>query len=311
MRTKLLASLLILAALPVRSEVPQFGELPSGPWPQDVRNRIESSVVRIQLNAQENNHCTATFIDNQGTALTALHCLRTCLMVNQNWNASNRGLSPVDLTLIPLQAPQNMSCADISVAGRPDLNNPQVLFTGWGLVSYTDSFVNRYPELLAQLKAKGWSAKDADFAILKFKNANTTCLKVSKEKLGPSTSDLWLTGFPMIDNLPPATIKVSAGKVYPSVTDSAFYKKRNGPSFVELYEHPGVLISSAPNQFGFSGSPSLNKEGEIIAVNSSMLISDHKQGEQTVEIRETQSIEIDFVMNQYRTMGFSDPVCNP
>lgn len=306
MRINLIVSLILLAVPQAWSDVPQFGELPSGPWSTEMKSRIESSVVRIQLNTQENNHCSATFLDNQGTALTALHCLRTCLMVAQNWNASNRGLSPVDLTLIPLQSPQAMSCPDISVSGRPELVDPQVIFVGWGLVSYTDRFVNTFPELLTQLKSKGWAAKDGDFAILKFKNAKTTCLKISKEK----PADLWLAGFPMIDNLPPATVKLSAGKAFSSPRDSAFYKKNQGPSFSELYEKPGVIISSAPNQFGFSGSASLNQNGEIVAVNSSMIMSDHKEQDKTVEVRETQSIEIDFVMSQYRALGFSDPVCN-
>ncbi len=296
----------ILFSLSTFGNAPSFPEVAAGPWSQDQKVNIASAVIRIILNAEDTNHCSATFIDNQGTALTALHCLRNCLLTNQNWNSAREGFPPVDITLIPDQVPKSIFCPEISVSGHPEWNNPQVLHTGWGLISYTDRFVNTFPQLLAELKGKGYSAKDGDFAILKFKTIGNSCLKLAKQK----STDLWLVGFPMIKDLAPTTHKISSGKAYASAKEAQFYVKNAGPAFDALYDRPGVILSSAPNQFGFSGSPSLDAHGKILALNSALMVSTKKVDGQDVEIRETQSIEMDFILKILRAQGFNEPVCN-
>ena len=285
---------------------PIFPELSEGPWAADVKSRIQKAVFRIQLNKEDTNHCSAVFIDNKGTALTALHCLKTCLQISENWNASKEGWPPVDLATVPNQAPKALICPDISIAGSPALGSPEILFAGWGLISYSDRFVQTFPQILADLKAKGWSAKDGDFAVIRFNQVKSQCLKISRTR----AQDLWLAGFPMLAKKASATMKISAGKAYARVTDSIFFRKNNGPSFLELYDQTGIFISSASNQFGFSGSPSLNRDGEIVGVNSSLMMSVVVRDAAEVEVRETQSIEIDYALNKLKDLGFSEPVCN-
>lgn len=303
----ILGLLLLTASLNAFAQSePRFPELTDGPWTADVKSKIQKAVFRIQLNKEDTNHCSAVFIDNKGTALTALHCLKTCLQIAENWNASKEGWPPVDLATVPNQAPKALFCPDISIAGAPTMGSPEILFAGWGLIAYSDRFVQTFPQILADLKTKGWSAKDGDFAVIRFSQVKSDCLKVSRSR----AQDLWLAGFPMLEKKAATTMKISSGKAYSRVTDSIFYRKNNGPSFSELYDRPGIFISSASNQFGFSGSPSLNRDGEIVGVNSSLMMSVVVRDAAEVEVRETQSIEIDYALNKLKDLGFSEPVCN-
>lgn len=299
-----LASILVLPSDALAAD-PKFAEISSGPWSSALKNKIQSAVVRIKLDAEDSTHCSATFIDNEGTALTALHCLRTCLAAAGNWESGREALPALDLSVVPEQKPVDLKCSGVSVAGRPELGSPSVLYTGWGLVTYNNSFANVFPSLLGELKGKGWSAKDGDIAIIKFENVKTQCLKLSRERAG----DLWLVGFPLIDNKAPETHKISGGRAYSSVRDAQFYRRNSGPSYDELYDRPGVMMSSAPNQFGFSGSASVNAQGEIVGLNSALMVTPVERDGVVSEVRETQSIAVDFLLGQLGALGFREPDC--
>jgi hypothetical protein len=223
----------------------------------------------IMQDAVDGSYCTAFAITPDGKMMTALHCLRNCLVTRGlAEQASNIALGLNDLMVVQNQTPVNLICTNLSI---PTLGvaQVQVLATGSALSIFDAKFLNQFSGLYAELKANGWASKSNDYAVIQVA-ANTSCLRLSAQAAAAGDS-LTAIGYPLPaqNNATPVLTK-TPGRVYGSADESAYYraqKTQDERTLVKaVYGEPGVIYSSAATQLGQSGGPVLGRDNKVVGI---------------------------------------------
>lgn len=273
-----LMSVSSLAAEPVseRALVPPG----AGGFPKEIRSgevglgrstvdRLSRSVIKLKDSAKD-SYCTAFAVTPDGYFLTALHCLRSCLLANQAaQEANNLYLGLRDLVVVPQNKSLNVVCDNLSI-DAPEVSGPvTIVATGPSLAIYDSRFTSDFGGLYQELKGRGWHRPSNDFALLK---AQTTrklrCLPLRPSS--PSASEkIWAVGFPFVEGLE-SVLSASPGLAYANPRESVFFKSQDseiGRNWVnEQYATRAVLFSSASNTFGQSGGPVIDRAGRIVGI---------------------------------------------
>ncbi len=215
--------------------------------------------------------CASSILTADGYLLTALHCLRDCLIENnQMEQAKNKDVGVMDIAVVRKNNPLNIFCSHITA---PQISDEpiQVVATGNHLTILSPTILDHYPVYYNELKQKDWITRSSDFAILKVRpKTSLRCLKLSTGAV--SAKDIVAVGFPVsaatVEH--PIQLRGSAGEIYGTVEESVNYREQSTASAQLLkkilYQDPRTLFSSASVNPGQSGGPIVNLQGEIVGV---------------------------------------------
>ncbi len=233
----------------------------------DVQKKLEATT--LILNAPS-SWCTVSPVTPDGYLLTALHCVRDCLIkagAAEEGAVPNFGLQ--DLLLVKNPARMNVVCADQSVPAL-GAKSVTVVATGRALSSFSAEFFESFSGLHQELQARGLSSRGNDFALLKIETKKSLAclpLQLSQPAAG---SKIFGVGFPKPQQQTQSlTLQASPGLRYASASQSQFYQAspKSERAYVEsLYNDSSVIYSNAVSQFGQSGGPIVNEGGELVGV---------------------------------------------
>lgn len=227
--------------------------------------------------------CTVSPITPDGYLLTALHCVRDCLLKN---GAAEEGLAGSfgldDLFVVKQPANVNVICQEQSIPAL-GAKSVKVVATGKALSVFNAEFFNEFTPYHAELQARGWTSRGNDFALLKIETSKRLeCLPL--ESQASNTADLiWAAGYPRpeAENVKPK-LQVSPGKVYADATASQFYKGSpvaDRAYVASLYNDKTLLYSDAFSRWGQSGGPILNSKGALVGIVSGYTTMPTESGE--------------------------------
>lgn len=271
----LIASLTLTIAVSLSAEAQM--SLPKAGLRADVQKKLEATTLVLNAPA---SWCTVSPITPDGYLLTALHCVRDCLIkagAAEEGAVPNFGLQ--DLFLVKNPTRVNVVCADQSVPAL-GAKSVTVVATGRALSSFSAEFFGSFSGLHQELQERGLSSRGNDFALLKIDTKKPLpCLSL---QLSPMVagSKIFGIGFPKPQQQTQSlTLQASPGLRYASASQSQFYQAspQSERAYVEsLYNDTAVIYSNAVSQFGQSGGPVVNEAGELVGVISGYSIVPRK-----------------------------------
>ena len=216
------------------------------------------------------SYCTVFPITPDGYALTALHCVRDCLVENAKAETgSNSFVGLNDLLVVGTPGAVNATC-DLQVASLK-IKNVTVVATGPGLSIFDENFLLTYTGLFDELRAQGLESRANDFALIKLPVTQpVACLPIHAQGSSPG-QNIAALGYPLpADPKQPAPFSQAPGSVYNSSKDSRYYAGQASAAqrtLVErVYSSDGVIYSNANTTFGYSGGPIVALDGSAIGV---------------------------------------------
>jgi hypothetical protein len=246
-------------------------------------NEVKNAVKAIDILG---GHCTIFKVGNDGTYLTALHCLRRCfkdqslLEEGSLYDESVTRIKPTEKNVICTSKFKKEKDYRIST-------DFEVLFTGsQGWISdksKTKLMTNGNWQKIYQLEKIGFTGRGSmgDFALIKDLNHNTdnkSCLKLSGDI--KANSKAWTYKFPLIlrdrrypgDNPMTAvfTPTYSEGVLTESITNWELfdnYLDDQKEALIKFYDRNTFNISSVETSNGSSGGPLFDDSNEVIGVN--------------------------------------------
>ena len=216
------------------------------------------------------SYCTVEAITPDGYALTALHCLRDCLVQSgQAETASNAYIGLQDLLVV--KNPQSPGAVCDQAIAALGTRNVSVIATGTGLSSYDSSLMFTFNGLANELKSIGLESRATDFALIKIPVTKpVACVPLSAQKLSHAQS-ITAIGYPMpLDPKTAPSLTLAQGSVYGSAAESRYYQARDSAREKawadRLYSADGVIYSNANTALGFSGGPIVAADGSLVGV---------------------------------------------
>lgn len=273
----LLALLALLLPAAAQARFYTFENLPSKPLNFD---RAYAAALRLEVVNGGGDHCSATSVSPDGYILTNLHCVTECLKEN--------GFAPKDLEEITgdnytilktrIQAPKGLTCANLSwddADGNPHMNG-KIVWLGRGNNTFSDENVDKIPADIF----KDIIAHSDDFAVMKFElDKQVACVPVAAA--APQTGETaWNIGYPNFtmryDGFDSTGYKkhISFGAVTGDIRSDSYLTtiittEEQWKREEAAYDANSVLRSITDSMHGNSGSMTINKDGELLAIHYS------------------------------------------
>lgn len=277
---KKLAGLLLLTlvarpVLAVEPQPPQEIHAPGLGFSAETVERLEKTVHKMNMDPSEPmSYCTAFPVSPDGYVLTALHCVRSCLVEHGAVEeASNEYLGIKDLVVVKNPGQTGVTCENFTIPGLGVQRNVKVLATGSSLLLYDSGFLADSFGLFRQLADRGRDRKANDYALLKIETSKSLdCLRLSpKRPVGGQ--EVWSVGFPVssVKGAPPV-LSASRGQRFSHVEDSVTYQSQPTDAdrawIRRQFGAPGLIFASAMNNFGQSGGPIVDAHGDVVGITS-------------------------------------------
>jgi Trypsin-like peptidase domain len=254
-----------------------------------VVSRLEQTVLKMN-NASSDSYCTAFPVTADGYLLTALHCLRDCL-VSQDLaeQASNSALGLNDLLVVKKSSLVNKTCPGLSIP-QIGASVVRVVATGPAIAQYDAHFTSEYSGLFAELKTKSWHLQANDFALLKVETTKPlSCLRFGARPA--PHQEIWAVGYPQAKDgsntqLGPK-LGASRGRTYADVEESRTYREQPDQISKDWVRtrsgQKSAIFASASNNFGQSGGPVVDARGRVVGIVSGFAVP---PGKDHVEMHE-------------------------
>jgi hypothetical protein len=236
---------------------------------------LEKNVHRLKMDPEDaSSYCTVFPVTSDGYMLTALHCVRACLVeLGKVDEAGNGYLGLKDLVVVHNPENTNAVCAKFQIPALSITGNIKVVATGSALTLYSRQLFHDNSGFMQQLRDRGWDRRSNDFALLKIEvNAPLSCLRMNPGRL-IGGQEAWSVGYP-IKAKPSDEPELSAsrGRLFSRPEDSQTYQGQPTHEDREWIRAQlgaaNLIFSNAANTFGQSGGPIVDANGAVIGITS-------------------------------------------
>lgn len=231
--------------------------------------QILNSAHHLVIGAQK---CSSFFVSSEGHLLTNLHCVDICLFREDL--LKNFGQAGVHLDINQRQGNGrlDLACPEVNIPAL-GLTDVRIQYIGRGFANFDDFEVDRLSdESLSRLQ----DIFTGDFAVLKFEVKNQACLPVRQTPLAKEDL-IWMAGFPSATYRPGyhgsdgINLFFSFGRLGASIRQNVFFQAY-APSELfwqrQEFWSQQFLISNLDSAFGASGSPWLDQNAQVVALNA-------------------------------------------